>query len=377
MNIYDLNVPKNNIEYAHEIESNRVISCRFMQDLSNCEILCEITVPEKQNAVVKCDYDPTDHMVYFVVPLRVTLSVGTHNAQFCVVDEDGTRKTNNFKIVVSPSVASDKEQFDANELQMQKIKQDYAQLKESLLNEVKEKGNVNNLVINNSFRVSQRGDELTVESNQYGCDMWMVSAHCKIQLVSNGLKIVEGSNVTLRQIIEGNHAGETLCKAWSVNGTRHTQQMQGSSKTVVEISGLNAGDVLNYCDLWTRSIDYPHMEENYAITLQKCQRYFYCLENYSSACYFRYWTMPRDTIAIDIILPVEMASQPTVKVDTIKSTFIEGGSESLVLNSRCVNNSRATKSVINLAFTTSKSFDANANVSLTVKDVVVSCEPTL
>ena len=186
---------------------------------------------------------------------------------------------------------------------------DYTGLQNYNLAEVKDLGG-RNLLINGDFQINQRGQTsyANLAKGQYCLDMWKNTngntQNLTAQKVDDGIKLTTtDQRVCLMQIMpDVNPQGKTYTACVSVNGrickpitweninnsNWDLRDLQVGDETIGSIA-LQAGtsfdkltfeiylqgqsNIINYCDLFEGSIAYPHVKEDYAIALARCQNW--------------------------------------------------------------------------------------------------------
>lgn len=157
-----------------------------------------------------------------------------------------------------------------------------------------------NLLVNGDFKIWQRGEAITVQGNggkSYTADMWEIrnQRNSAAQMVHQ--KTDEGKGTGFRFPGLGSmriyqwfpiekmrqYDGQYMTRVWSVNKQVHSETfLLNLSASDGAIEGdkwrafyylSNSDDVLNYAALYPGKIAYPHVEEDDAIALLRCQGY--------------------------------------------------------------------------------------------------------
>ena len=157
-----------------------------------------------------------------------------------------------------------------------------------------------NLLVNGDFKIWQRGETVTVQGGgkSYTADMWEIrnqktsSAQMIHQKTDEGkgtgfgfpglgsMRIYQWLPIEeMRQ-----YDGQYMTRVWSVNKQVHSETfLLNLSASDGTIEGdkwrafyylSNSNDVLNYAALYPGKIAYPHVEEDDAIALLRCKRFF-------------------------------------------------------------------------------------------------------
>lgn len=200
------------------------------------------------------------------------------------------------------------------------------------------------LLINNDFQCNQRGQsEYIIENNKssYTLDMWKVYAESnsssKLTKLMNGIKL-ETDGGQLFQVFNDTYKVNTISikinvlrgnlsmKIYNDNDGWHngieslkvgvnnfTIREETPYKRIGILANGECTVEIEYIDLFEGDIAYPHVKEDYATTLMKCQQYIFSYPkdvvfNSTSLC----WQLkPRDTIICDFQLPTTMKGLPT------------------------------------------------------------------
>lgn len=216
------------------------------------------------------------------------------------------------------------------------------------------------LLINNDFQVWQRGESFDysnsqISKNTYLPDMWAMGNGSKNFIISkddNGCHLelkVANSYLDLRQCVFGLKAGDTVTMSMKITNSGESftmlQRIGNDGTTNKNINVLKGEHIynltytlkdtdirsdggfviypllgyanktfdiiINYVDLFEGDIVYPHIKEDYAIALMRCQSKLVVYRNaqvgngnvYNNIGY------------IGVPLPVPMQNTPTIKVE--------------------------------------------------------------
>ena len=159
------------------------------------------------------------------------------------------------------------------------------------------------LLINGDFQVWQRGTTISLNDTdtttngfKYFADMWCTyfergsGNSYKFEKVSNGVKVTCSKNISISQfVVDPLDNTKDYTFVVSINGTVHTLTFKGQETKENEfikhmnttdtasynrlIINVKNNDIINYADLFEGDIDYPHVKEDKAIALMRCQRY--------------------------------------------------------------------------------------------------------
>ena len=197
-----------------------------------------------------------------------------------------------------------------------------------------------NLLINGDFQCWQRGDSVVGGggSRNYGADMWYTSTkNVTMQKDINGLKV--NTKASIGQFITTNNGKLKVGKPYTlvasinnkitvlnfIGGTQKSVALSGAEniyyqinwdgKEFVGVTNLEPTSILNYVDLFEGDIAYPHVKEDYALALKRCQRYIY-VQNPSYFPVTLGWSnSPGDHLSWSINHPVLMESNPSVSYE--------------------------------------------------------------
>ena len=161
-----------------------------------------------------------------------------------------------------------------------------------------------NLLINGDFKIWQRGDAFTIQGNggkSYTADMWEIrnQRNSAAQMVHQKTDEGKGtgfgfpglSSMRIYQWLPieemRQYDGQYMTRVWSVNKQVHSETfLLNLSASDGTIEGdkwrafyylSNSDDVLNYAALYPGKIAYPHVEEDDATALLRCQEWVYGL----------------------------------------------------------------------------------------------------
>ena len=175
------------------------------------------------------------------------------------------------------------------------------------MNVVNKRFEAKQLLINPDFQINQRGQtEYNFSTNgKCGLDMWQhrqgnyTGALIVTPIKGGGIHIKLGTNSSggLRQVLTADDfkVGQPYTAVVSIDNTRYkgTLNLSNSAQNFIEndLFKLEIGIIddkfnyslwikkegfegdINYCDLWEGDIAYPHIKEDYAIALMRCQKY--------------------------------------------------------------------------------------------------------
>lgn len=184
-----------------------------------------------------------------------------------------------------------------------------------------------NLLVNGDFQVNQRGKS-SYSNYGYTFDMWKLWVG-----VEGGTLAVNENSITLNghsnihQYVNLKQGKEYIAIA-KINGQIKTMKFTcGTNKTYEELEAYNETDgrlriIINcalgstldveYIDLFEGSFAYPHVKEDYAIALMRCQRYLNFIK-YNTTLSIGY-VRNNNTLRFVIKNPIEMAAEPKVKI---------------------------------------------------------------
>lgn len=174
----------------------------------------------------------------------------------------------------------------------------YDKDKEYLIAEIKDVP-YQNLLINGDFKINQRG-QTTYYANGtswlYTVDMWRINNHSKLYMNDGYIrfhKVDSNQQASINQVVKTEGKSITVIKVKEINGTATvrfgnstvsktiTQKGIFTIKNDVPISSVAIDLVTNghyidieYIDLFEGDIAYPHVEEDDAIALTRCKRFF-------------------------------------------------------------------------------------------------------
>lgn len=252
------------------------------------------------------------------------------------------------------------------------------------------------LLINNDFQINQRGQSEYVVTNgnwEYTLDMW------KFRGVSNStVSINEDKTITLTNpsnensvyfcqalsdLVNGNYSGNIKVISiigivkFYINGTTlegqnitltkgiNTFSTNGTPSTFNIQLYAGASITLEYIDLFEGDIAYPHVKEDYAIALDRCQRYF---QKRKILCGIAYIYNAKDLKVYGEI--PSMIEKPLISIESVKyvNASSEGGNLDSVREAFIDNNNGLDARIV---------LDGNIHSSLTslLLDVTLSCEP--
>ena len=155
-----------------------------------------------------------------------------------------------------------------------------------------------NLFINGDFQCWQRGENITTQGYQdaiqYFADMWFTTdTNVTVKKVDDGLNLIN-KHTGVKQAIELKPNVQYTI-TYSINNNRFksafiANKSKPSSIGKVTCSpwkneyfiiriDLQAGETLNYVDLFEGDVAYPHVKEDYATALNRCQKYILYYSN--------------------------------------------------------------------------------------------------
>lgn len=256
-----------------------------------------------------------------------------------------------------------------------------------------------NLLVNGDFQIWQRGTSFEQYVSQYTADMWQ--ATCGVEKVDNGAKLIfDGTMIlgqykrTIQQFIPNSklYSGKKASIGISIDGVSYevkgtfleSQDINGVQETIDDLeialgwsnskqmytlmirSDVAKTVIINYVDLFEGDIAYPHVKEDYAIALMRCQFFIQVLRNLAirmcltsqSNFYFRYPLLQRmnDNATVTVL------NQPNVITSTGQSLSIKGLEYSTMENTQ-----------LRIVFTSSS--NEGKDVMLDGLSVLISCEP--
>lgn len=177
------------------------------------------------------------------------------------------------------------------------------------INAIKRLTHGNSIIVNGDFQINQRGEsEYPSGAVKYTVDMWRRMG-CAVTVEDNGITlntVGNSANGAYGQKVESLEAGKkyTVCiNITSLSGTGevsigsrtdfdnvgHSNRLkQGVNKITFTATGKwltvcckGVLITIEYIDLFEGTIAYPHVKEDYAIALLRCQRYFKIFHNIS------------------------------------------------------------------------------------------------
>lgn len=209
-----------------------------------------------------------------------------------------------------------------------------------------------NLLINGDFQCWQRGDTLGINDNtqntngfKYFADMWNVyfergaGNSYTFEKVSNGVKCSVSKEIAINQFItQALDENKYYILVVSINDIIHTltfkgQETKESSDFTIKHMSVNStgtynriiikvknNDIINYADLFEGDIAYPHVKEDSANALMRCQNKLLYYTNIFVGGELIYMKKANDTLSVNIFLPYIMKNT-TIKADEVRVTF--------------------------------------------------------
>lgn len=159
-----------------------------------------------------------------------------------------------------------------------------------------------NLLINGDFKCNQRGQSSYAINGAYSLDMWLIKQGLKVDIISNGIRITQrddGAIFLLQQFIQSEMSnnqsftlgiksgGKVNSATFVYDDTNHTSSLDApfvfeNAEVGIKVFNHNGKNVfqiylkvrtldIEYIDLFEGDIAYPHVKEDYAIALIRCQ----------------------------------------------------------------------------------------------------------
>nr|DAS58824.1 MAG TPA: hypothetical protein [Caudoviricetes sp.] len=255
-----------------------------------------------------------------------------------------------------------------------------------------------NLLINGDFQCNQRGQSSYENSSGnivYTLDMWY-ALWCTVTKLDKGIKITPIDNGFIQQYVDDDLTdkrvtlvlkelnGQTYELSGVVNKTTSLVYEGTKLNLVVQYVSTNNKYKVNivakseisieYIDLFEGSIAYPHVKEDHAIALMRCQRYLYRLKFQVGN-----GNIYRNAVYIFIPVPVSMISTtPTITVSNYKA-LLDGMCEyDISYVDFCNGNDNGISVRFILTSSFSESFDGRSARVIPKNDsgyIDISCEP--
>lgn len=171
------------------------------------------------------------------------------------------------------------------------------------INAIKRLTHGNSILFNGDFQINQRGQsEYSItNSDLFTLDRWRIigaNATAKLTKLDNGVRLQNAGTgsvvLTQRIYIEKvsnytivinarNIVGNVVVEIYDMGGGYQKQNLK-NGRNVIKITNQSLKDItptiigtgsieIEYIDLFEGSIAYPHVKEDYAIALMRCQRY--------------------------------------------------------------------------------------------------------
>lgn len=242
-----------------------------------------------------------------------------------------------------------------------------------------------NLLVNGDFQINQRGQSEYIH-NGYTLDMWKAyksnSTTMSVKQVENGVELYADKIIGLSQGVSYKNAlskiftlvvslDDTVYSFVSTIQTTPTDydilpNINLSTEYIEESNIINVGiwlkdgvkHTVNYINLFEGDIAYPHVVEDKAIALMRCQRKIIRLKKIIFA------KISGVTFVGGFLFPVELDSFPSVVLNSIKESATERpleGYDAIEYNTQGVN-------YVDVA-------EQQTTQSFVTLDITFSCEP--
>ena len=259
-------------------------------------------------------------------------------------------------------------------------------------------GGTRNLLINGDFQINQR-EQGSYSGDKYSMDMWYIQAATLTIISAGNIKLSGGTNKELWQFVQGVTSNDVTF-ALKVNGSiytgtatnvldggnhdfafdqdnfyvrLHNNPSRGLEFAVVgrRLDGTIGDTDLNieYIDLFEGSIAYPHVKEDYAIALMRCQEWLRVIDLWGAPMFCissgQHLKINTSTYGID-----KMIGTPTVTINP-GSFIVYGDNTSFeaTLSNTVVRKNTITF-VLSNQLTNATFYTPDSNVVVTC-----SCEP--
>ncbi len=263
-----------------------------------------------------------------------------------------------------------------------------------------------NLLINGDFQCNQRERSSYAINGAYSLDMWLIKQGLKVDIISNGIRITQrddGAIFLLQQFIQSEMfnnqsytlnikcSGKVTSATFVYNDTNYTSSLDApfifenavigikvfnhNGKKVFQIYLKVRTSDIEHINLFNGDIAYPHVKEDYAIALMKCQNKVIFYDNiYSDSNITASHKAKNDLLIYNIWLPCDL-SGATVAIGEA-AAYAGGTTNSYTIK---LYSAEVLKNRVRLRFkkTDENSFpiESDTEYNISIRNLLITKEP--